>query len=119
MPPLRLARHFARIEAGFCKLDPELVWCDVQTFASLCQRAAQPGAAVAISAGEQARQLYRGDLLVEMPYPWLHERDSSGMSLQERYRDDYCGPDRRACPPLYGRGTPAAGGAALQRVAAP
>jgi DNA-binding SARP family transcriptional activator/LysM repeat protein len=84
-------RRFVRIEGGFCKLDAELVSCDVQQFAMLCQKATQPDRAAAKHAAEQARQLYRGDLLVEMPYPWLHERSESGLSLQERYRNDYYG----------------------------
>lgn len=77
---------------GTCRLDPTLVGTDVQRFWALCQGAAKLPPASAQHALQEARALYRGDLLSGRGarfYEWVEERDDRGLSLRERYREAY------------------------------
>ena len=74
---------------GICRLDRATVSSDVQRFAALCHTAPHLEPAEAITAYEEIRRLYRGDLLDGCSYDWAYDRSDSGVSLQERYRDDY------------------------------
>jgi DNA-binding SARP family transcriptional activator len=82
--------EFVRIVApGFCRLEAD-VWCDVQHFVELCHKASRSAdMQEAKHAAVLARALYGDDLLTDMPFGWLHER-AAGLSLQERYRQDFC-----------------------------
>jgi two-component SAPR family response regulator len=61
----------------------------VQRFVALLHQTGEGDRWAAKAAARQARELYSGDLLAGMPYPWLHERLDDGTSLQERYCQDY------------------------------
>jgi DNA-binding SARP family transcriptional activator/nucleoid-associated protein YgaU len=83
--------EYVRIEApGLCRLESGVVWSDVQEFVALCRKAGSPDHQTAKHAAVKARALYRGDLLADMPYSWVHDR-TAGLSLQEQYRQDYVG----------------------------
>ncbi|HEX2034028.1 MAG TPA: BTAD domain-containing putative transcriptional regulator, partial [Chloroflexota bacterium] len=72
-----------------CRLDPLVFVSDVHRFVRLSREARRMPAEEAISAYEQARRLYQGDLLRDQPYAWLHERDDDGLTLPERHRETY------------------------------
>jgi LuxR family maltose regulon positive regulatory protein len=90
---------------GTCRLDTTAVWSDAHRFWALCSAARSLPPGEAKPALEQALALYRGDLLSSRAtrfYDWVEERDDSGVSLRERYRDQYCWVAQRlAC--LYRR----------------
>ncbi len=75
--------------SGLCRLDTTLIASDAQQFLALCREARHLPAAQARAAYEQARALYRGDLLAEPVYEWVHARDDGGLTLQERFREEY------------------------------
>jgi len=78
---------------GTCRLDTTAVWSDAHRFWALCSAARSLPPGEAKPALEQALALYRGDLLSSRAtrfYDWVEERDDSGVSLRERYRDQYC-----------------------------
>ena len=58
-------------------------------FLELCQRGPALDHEQAKAAYEEARKLYRSDLLTGATFEWLYNREESGISLQERYREDY------------------------------
>jgi DNA-binding SARP family transcriptional activator len=70
-----------------CALDTALVCSDVHRFVALCEEAKTLAPEEAKAAYRQARVLHRDDLLVERPYEWLEERDDSGLTLRELYRE--------------------------------
>lgn len=75
---------------GTCRLDTTLVVSDVHEFVSLLHAAAGLPSRQAISALEQARHLYKGDLLSgreTREYEWVYDRDESGVTLREHYRE--------------------------------
>lgn len=74
---------------GICRLDMELISSDACRFWELSRSASRLTPAEARAAYEEARALYQGDLLVEPLYEWTHARDEGGLSLQERYREEY------------------------------
>jgi len=77
---------------GFCRLEPTLVTSDVHRFVSLLRDASRLRGEEAKAALEEARSLYRGDLLSGVEareYEWLDERDESGVTLREYYREPY------------------------------
>jgi DNA-binding SARP family transcriptional activator len=70
---------------GTCRVDTKLVWSDAQEFLKLCQA----GAKLPL---EQARELYRGDLLSGRGtrfYEWVEDRAESGISLREHFREEF------------------------------
>jgi DNA-binding SARP family transcriptional activator/nucleoid-associated protein YgaU len=76
-------------ERGTLRLDPALVYSDAQEFLGLVRGARINPGPSAIQQLERARELYVGDLL-EGPdarrYAWVHERDTSGVTLREHFR---------------------------------
>ena len=85
-----LTSDVVRLERdGTCRLETRLVTSDVHQYLALCQTAPHLPPAEAKVAYEQARALYRGDLLVEPAYEWVDMRDECGLSLRESYRDQY------------------------------
>jgi DNA-binding SARP family transcriptional activator len=84
---------FVRTERdGTCRLDTTQISSDVHRFVALCEAARNLPTGQKISALEKARALYGGDLLSGRGarfYEWLHERDESGLSPRERYREMY------------------------------
>jgi DNA-binding SARP family transcriptional activator len=73
---------------GTCRLNTSMVVSDVHQFLAICRSAPQLPAEGARVALARARALYRGDLFSEPFYDWAHDRDDSGVSLQERYREE-------------------------------
>lgn len=77
---------------GTCRMDSRLVWSDAWEFLKLCQVAAKLPPSKAKVALEQARDLYRGDLLSGRGtrfYEWVEDRAESGVSLREHFREEY------------------------------
>ncbi|MHB1131012.1 MAG: LysM peptidoglycan-binding domain-containing protein [Chloroflexota bacterium] len=74
---------------GVCRLDMELIASDACRFWELCRPVFRLAPAEAKATYEEARALYQGDLLAEPLYEWNHARDEGGLSLQERYREEY------------------------------
>lgn len=74
---------------GFCWLDGDAVASDVQQFVRLCEaaRRSPPGDAIAVY--EQARALYRGELLARQAYEWVDRRERDGLTPLERYQRLY------------------------------
>lgn len=77
---------------GICRLDTTLVTSDVEHFLALLQASRKLPREQAKWALWHMRGLYVGDLLSgpNTPlYEWVDERDASGLSLREQYREDY------------------------------
>lgn len=77
---------------GICRLETSLIASDVHRFVSLLHQAASLDREAAKPVLAEARSLYRGDLLsgVEIRgYEWLDERDDSGVTPREHYREQY------------------------------
>ena len=76
---------------GIRRLDARHVGSDVQRFAELCERAATLPPDQALPLYEEAFHLYRGDLLVDSQFTWIHERvfDGDGLTPRERLREAY------------------------------
>jgi len=74
---------------GTCRLDTTLVAVDVHQFLALCRAARKLPPAEARVTYERALALYQGDLLADRSYEWIDERDDSGLSPRERYREEY------------------------------
>ncbi|HEY3081074.1 MAG TPA: LysM peptidoglycan-binding domain-containing protein [Chloroflexota bacterium] len=72
---------------GLCSLDPARVTSDVHRFVVLCEEARTLPPTEAKAAYRQALGLYRDDLLTRRHYEWLDERDDSGLTLSELYRE--------------------------------
>jgi DNA-binding SARP family transcriptional activator len=72
---------------GLCALDPAIVTSDVHRFVVLCEEAKTLPPAEAKAAYRAALALYRDDLLTRRHYEWLDERDDSGLTLRELYRE--------------------------------
>src|SRR5205807_836348 len=58
-------------------------------FVALCEEAKTLPDDDAKAAYHRARELYTDDLLVERSYEWVEERDESGLTLRELYREMY------------------------------
>ena len=77
---------------GICRLDTTLVSSDVRRFAVLCHTARRLAPPEAKAALQEARALYRSDLLAgptAQGYEWVEARDHGGISLREHYREEY------------------------------
>jgi DNA-binding SARP family transcriptional activator/LysM repeat protein len=72
---------------GVCRLDAEMVWSDVREFVTVYQAAVAAPPAESVALYERARALYQADLFSGTPYAWIYERDTDGVTLQERYRE--------------------------------
>ncbi|MHB8621708.1 MAG: AfsR/SARP family transcriptional regulator [Chloroflexota bacterium] len=85
-----ITSDFVRLDrGGACCLNRTVARSDVQRFLELCQQGPTLDHEHARVAYEEARKLYRADLLTGATYEWLYNREESGISLQERYREDY------------------------------
>lgn len=77
---------------GTCRLDTSLVTSDVHEFISALRAVPTLAAEEALAALERVRLLYRGDLLAgrgAREYEWVVDRDESGVTLREHYREEY------------------------------
>jgi len=77
---------------GTRRLDTSLVTSDVHQFVSLLRTAAKLPSDEAKVALIEARTLYSGDLLSGHSagfYEWVEERDGSGVTLREHYREEF------------------------------
>ena len=74
---------------GTCRLNPELAGSDVQRFWELTRAMPRLEAAEAAAAYDELSLLYRNDLLVDPCFEWVHNRESGGLSLQERFREEF------------------------------
>lgn len=77
---------------GIRRLDTTLVTSDVHRFVGLLRAATKLPKDQAKEALEQARKLYHGDLLsgrTARLYEWAEERDASGVTLREYYREEF------------------------------
>ena len=71
---------------GLWRLNTNPVWSDVQAFLSLDQLAVGRPPAEAASLYNEARRLYRGELLAGRPYDWLDEPALPGGARRSRIR---------------------------------
>ncbi|MDE3075686.1 MAG: hypothetical protein KGJ86_09660, partial [Chloroflexota bacterium] len=78
-----------RSRDGAARLDGRVVWSDAQQFLELCWQARHSPPATARTACEQARALYRGELLAGIAYKWVHERGRHALTPAEDYREEY------------------------------
>jgi two-component SAPR family response regulator/LysM repeat protein len=77
---------------GTCRLDTSIVASDVNEFVSLLRAVAALATEEAIAALERVSHLYGGDLLSgrgAREYEWVVDRDESGVTLREHYREEY------------------------------
>ncbi len=77
---------------GIRRLDTSLVGSDVHQFVLLLRTAAKLPPNEAKVALIEARRLYSGDLLSGRSvgfYEWVEERDGSGVTLREHYREEF------------------------------
>lgn len=77
---------------GVRALDSAVVGSDVHRFVTLCRSASALPSGQAQAALIEARTLYRGDLFAgrgSQLFEWVDERDESGLSLREQYREEY------------------------------
>jgi len=77
---------------GTCRLNTSLVATDVHEFVSLLRTVTGLATEGAIAALERVRSLYKGDLLSSRgarEYEWVVDRDESGVTLREHYREEY------------------------------
>jgi len=77
---------------GTRRLNTSLVMSDVHQFVSLLRTAAKLPPDEAKTALIEARKLYSGDLLSGRSagfYEWVEERDGSGVTLREHYREEF------------------------------
>jgi DNA-binding SARP family transcriptional activator len=76
---------------GTRRLDSRYVASDVVRFTELCEAAEKRPPPEALRLYEEAFHLYRGDLLTDSPYTWIHERvfDGDGLTPRERLREAY------------------------------
>jgi len=77
---------------GIRRLDTSLVTSDTHQFVLLLRTAAKLPPVEATVALIEARKLYSGDLLSGRSarfYEWVEERDASGVTLREHYREEF------------------------------
>lgn len=85
-----LAGEVVRVDrSGVCRLNAGFITSDVHQFVALRRSASKLPPADAANALEEARALYRGDLLTEPYYEWVHTRADDGLTLREQYREEY------------------------------
>src|SRR5581483_10119211 len=80
---------------------------DAQRFMELRKAASKLPPAEAVEAFERARALYRGDLLTEPYYEWVHTRGDDGLTLRELYREEYFRVTQRLAEQYSQQGQPA------------
>lgn len=77
---------------GTRRLDTTLIASDVHEFVALLRAIPKLAADEAKAALQRARELYQGDLLAGRAaglYEWVEEREVTGVSLREHYREEY------------------------------
>lgn len=85
-----LTGEVVRVERnGICRLNAACISSDAHRFMELRTSAPKLPPAEAAAAYEEARALYRGDLLAEPYYEWVHTRGDDGLTLREMYREEY------------------------------
>jgi DNA-binding SARP family transcriptional activator len=90
---------------GIRRLDARLITSDVHRFVSLLHAATKLPPNNAKEVLQQARELYQGDLLSGRSarlYEWVEERDASGVTLREYYREEYYRATQRLARLHYG-----------------
>ncbi len=87
---------------GGLGLNPELIDSDARQLLRLCRQAREGARADAEPLLAQACALYKGDVLAGTTYPWLTERADDGLTLQERYRNEFFSASRELAD-LYRR----------------
>jgi len=103
-----LSAEFVRVErSGVCRLNTDYIVSDVQQFVTLHRSASKLPPAAAAEAYEQARALYRGDLLIEADYEWIHARADDGITFREQYRAEYFQVTQRLAELYREQGQPA------------
>lgn len=89
--PRACARRARRVRSAAAKRavhhDTSIVSSDILRLVALCDEAKTLLDDEAKAVYRQARALYGGDILIERPYERLDERDDSGMTLLEVYRE--------------------------------
>jgi len=92
---------------GTRRLDTSLVTSDVHQFVSLLRTAAKLPPDEAKVALIEARKVYSGDLLSGRSagcYEWVEERDGSGVTLREHYREEFYRATQRLARLYYQEG---------------
>ncbi len=92
---------------GTRRLDTSLVTSDVHQFVLLLRTAAKLPPDEAKVALIEARKLYSGDLLSGRSagfYEWVEERDGSGVTLREHYREEFYRATQRLARLYYQEG---------------
>ncbi|MDE3075207.1 MAG: LysM peptidoglycan-binding domain-containing protein [Chloroflexota bacterium] len=109
-----LASDLVRLDASdTCQLSTTLVQSDVWRFDELHQAAQKDRAETTRSYAELV-PLYRGELLSDCGYDWIHSRFETGLTLRERYHEDYLDAARELAG-IYRRDGDIAGAAALYK----
>jgi len=103
-----LTGELVRVERnGVCRLNAACITSDAQRFMELRKAASKLPPAEAVEAFERARALYRGDLLTEPYYEWVHTRGDDGLTLRELYREEYFRVTQRLAEQYSQQGQPA------------
>lgn len=103
-----LTGEVVRVERnGICHLDADCISSDVHRFMELRKSASKLPPAEAAEALEKARALYRGDVLTEPYYEWVHTRGDDGLTLRELYREEYYRVTQRLAELYRQQGQPA------------
>jgi DNA-binding SARP family transcriptional activator len=92
---------------GIRRLDTMLVSSDVHRFVSLLHAATKLPPDNAKEVLQRARELYQGDLLSGRSarlYEWVEERDASGVTPKEYYREEYYRATQRLARLHYAEG---------------
>jgi DNA-binding SARP family transcriptional activator len=103
---------------GHCWLDPAEAESDVQRFVRLCAGAGRLPPAEAAAVYEEARALYRGDLLARQAYEWVDGRERDGLTPGERYQRLYLEVSCRLADLYRRRGEPSRAVPVYRRVLA-
>lgn len=93
---IRSERH------GGIGLNAEEIDSDVRQFVRLCRQARESAPAEKEILLARACALYKGDVLGSTTYPWLTERADDGLTLQEKYRQEFYSASRELAA-LYRR----------------
>ena len=93
--------------SGVCRLNAGYITSDVHQFVALRRSASKLPPADTANTLEEARALYRGDLLTEPYYEWVHTRADDGLTLREQYREEYYRVTQRLAELYRQQGDPA------------
>ncbi len=74
---------------GGCALDPRKVSTDLAEFLELCRKAPTLPPSEAVVTYARAHALYGGNLLSGCEYEWMFDRSQTGVSEEERYRENF------------------------------